>query len=79
LQTPQREWLREELRDWAHGCIEGALAAFGGTWLDRDRVRNAWKSYCAGFGDNSFTIWQWINLALWADSSCRVETQGTQR
>ena len=27
-------------------------------------VQRSWKEYCAGISDNSFYVWQWINLAL---------------
>jgi asparagine synthase (glutamine-hydrolysing) len=64
LQTPQREWLRGPLREWACGQIEKALASFGGLWLDEPAVRASWQSYCDGEGDNSFFIWQWISLGL---------------
>jgi asparagine synthase (glutamine-hydrolysing) len=64
LQTPQREWLRGPLREWATGQIERALES---GWLDADAVRREWRAYCAGEGDNSFFVWQWISLSL----SCR--------
>ncbi len=64
LQTPQREWLRGPLKNWAEGRIEASLERFGGAWLEREVVRAAWKSYCRGESDNSFYVWQWINLDL---------------
>ncbi|MFK8115165.1 MAG: asparagine synthase (glutamine-hydrolyzing) [Rubripirellula sp.] len=64
LQTPQREWLRGELREWADAQIETALHRFGDTWLDRDAVRLEWFDYQKGASDNSFYVWQWINLGL---------------
>ena len=64
LQTPQREWLRGPLKSWAGEHIEKALAAYGGTWLDRDGVRAKWNSYCEGQSDNSFYVWQWVSLGL---------------
>jgi asparagine synthase (glutamine-hydrolysing) len=64
LQTPQREWLRGPLRNWADGEIEGALSIYGGAWFDREAVRKVWQAYCAGNGDNSFFVWQWISLGL---------------
>jgi asparagine synthase (glutamine-hydrolysing) len=66
LSTPQREWLRGPLRDWADACIEKALAGDGGSWLDAGSVRASWRSYCDGAGDNSFFVWQWISLGLMA-------------
>ncbi|HEX5715284.1 MAG TPA: asparagine synthase (glutamine-hydrolyzing) [Thermoanaerobaculia bacterium] len=61
LQTPQREWLRGPLRGWAAARIERAL---GSGWLDAEAVRCEWRAYCAGEGDNSFFVWQWISLGL---------------
>jgi asparagine synthase (glutamine-hydrolysing) len=64
VQTPQREWLRSELQDWARECIDCALQHHGNSWLDADQVRKQWHEYCLGLGDNSFHIWQWISLGL---------------
>jgi asparagine synthase (glutamine-hydrolysing) len=64
LQTPQREWLRGPLREWADEQIKTGLKNFGGRWLDRRRVLEAWAGYCRGESDNSFYIWQWISLGL---------------
>jgi asparagine synthase (glutamine-hydrolysing) len=64
LQTPQREWLRGPLRDWAEQQIEGALSVYGAIWLDSAAVRRVWREYCHGTADNSFYIWQWISLGL---------------
>ncbi len=65
VQTPQREWLRGPLRGWAEGEIERGLRAFDG-WLDADAVCREWQGFCAGAGDNSFFVWQWISLGLLA-------------
>jgi len=62
VQTPQREWLRGPLRDWADARIEQALSAHGGSWLEPKRVRECWNQYQAGHGDNSFYVWQWLSL-----------------
>jgi asparagine synthase (glutamine-hydrolysing) len=64
LQTPQREWLRGPLKNWANECIEGALSAFGKEWLAPASVRKTWHEYCEGDADNSFYVWQWISLGL---------------
>jgi len=70
LQTPQREWLRGPLRGWAAACITAALDG-DSAWLDRDAVWAAWQAYAGGAGDNSFYVWQWINVGLLA----QVETE----
>ena len=64
LQTPQREWLRGPLQDWAGGCIERALLQYGRQWLEPDSVRRHWRDYVNGQDDNSFYIWQWVSLGL---------------
>ena len=64
LQTPQREWLRGPLRDWANQSIEDAMMGFGRGWLNARAVRDEWNSYQCGESDNSFYIWQWISLGL---------------
>lgn len=66
LQTPQREWLRQELNDWASTCIEDACSRYGGVWLDKRAVRHEWQRFCRGESDNSFYVWQWISLSLTA-------------
>ena len=64
MQTPQREWLRGPLRDWATDRIDDAFSGFGGDWLDRSLVTLEWKGFCEGNSDNSFYVWQWITLGL---------------
>ncbi len=64
LQTPQREWLRHELKDWADQTIDAALDGFAGNWLDRDAVKKTWSDFCSGKSDNSFYVWQWISIGL---------------
>lgn len=64
VQTPQREWLRENLKSWATDCIEHGLSLYGGMWLDTAKVRSEWEAYQRGVSDNSFYIWQWISLGL---------------
>lgn len=67
IQTPQREWLRGELKPWVAESVESALNHVGGAWLDRDAVRRAMTSFSDGAGDNSFFIWQWISIGLMAN------------
>ena len=68
VQTPQREWLRGALRDWAGQCIDVALSAYGGAWLDEAGVRKAWHAYQEGKERSSFHVWQWVSLGLWHDA-----------
>lgn len=72
LQTPQREWLRGPLRAWATERIDIALSEHGGSWLNSEAVRRTWRDYLAGPADNSFFIWQWINLGLMREAVATV-------
>jgi asparagine synthase (glutamine-hydrolysing) len=64
LQTPQREWLRGELRGWTQELVDAALDRFDGSWVRAPEIRRALRGFTAGAGDNSYFVWQWINLAL---------------
>ncbi len=64
LQTPQREWLRGELKDWADAQINNALSGRSAAWLNKKSVLDNWQRYCSGESDNSFYVWQWISLSL---------------
>ena len=68
LQTPQREWLAGPLREWCNECIETAVKQAAG-WLRTDAVHTAWDGYLHGQSDNSFYIWQWLNLGLMLQQS----------
>jgi asparagine synthase (glutamine-hydrolysing) len=72
VQTPQREWLRGPLREWTNDCITTATSAFGGTWLDHQAVQQTWDKYCAQGDDNSFYIWQWLNLGLLSQQAAPI-------
>jgi asparagine synthase (glutamine-hydrolysing) len=62
VQTPQREWLRGPLREWATALIEHALARPG--WFHAPEVRRQWGEFLAGRADNSFFVWQWISIPM---------------
>lgn len=64
LQTPQREWLRGKLKDWADVQIKNAVSGDFEHWFEKDAVLNSWEKYCQGESDNSFYIWQWIDIGL---------------
>ena len=64
LQTPQREWLRGELKNWADEQIKNAVSNDFADWFEKDAVLNSWKKYCQGESDNSFYVWQWIDIGL---------------
>lgn len=61
LQTPQREWIANELADY----FERQLTAFAQLdFVDKNKVERIWQAYKNGNQDNSFYIWQWINSVV---------------
>ncbi|REJ78555.1 MAG: asparagine synthase (glutamine-hydrolyzing) [Acidobacteria bacterium] len=64
MQTPQREWLRGPLREWAEAEIEDALAGPFGGWFDKAALRAERERFFRGESDNSFYVWQWISVGL---------------
>jgi asparagine synthase (glutamine-hydrolysing) len=78
LQTPQREWLRGELREWADSCIKDACRNFGGAWLNEKSVKREWHNFCQGASDNSFYVWQWISLSLMIQQRAKTERSALQ-
>jgi len=60
LQTPQREWLANDLILW----VENKINDFAETGLvEKKMVKKIWTDYLEGDNENSFFIWQWINTA----------------
>ena len=64
IQTPQREWLRGPLREWATSMIETGKGGIGVGWLNPKEVDRLWSEYCETGSDNSYFVWQWISLGL---------------
>ena len=58
LQTPQREWIGEELKPYFSEKIEQFSKM---DFIDGRKVNSIWAAYCKGNQDNSFYLWQWIN------------------
>jgi len=66
VQTPQREWFRGELQEWVRGKVDQQQFWNRG-WIDRKSGLRAMEEFFQGKGDNSFFLWQWINLEMWAE------------
>jgi asparagine synthase (glutamine-hydrolysing) len=66
VQTPQREWFRNQLKEWVRQRIDTPSFWQRG-WVDPMRGRQAMEAFFRGEGNNSFFLWQWINLELWAE------------
>jgi asparagine synthase (glutamine-hydrolysing) len=60
LQTPQREWLSEDLKDWVQAEVE---LLYANNWFNKKELQNELNSFFKGNNQSSFHIWQWINTA----------------
>ena len=65
VQSPQREWLAGGWRSRVEGVL-GSESFRARAWVDADKARDAYRAYLSGKQENSFFIWQWLNLELWA-------------
>lgn len=61
LQTPQREWLANELKDWVLEKIEDLKEL---SWFDQSALHEELNHYFEGDQESSFHIWQWVNLSI---------------
>jgi asparagine synthase (glutamine-hydrolysing) len=61
IQTPQREWLGHELKDWVDNQLTVLMSS--NDWVDGKMIKLLYKQYLEGNNTSSFHIWQWISLA----------------
>jgi asparagine synthase (glutamine-hydrolysing) len=61
LQTPQREWLGHELKDWVTMQLTSLNAS--NDLVDGKIINVLYKQYLEGNESSSFHIWQLISLA----------------
>ncbi|SDL42077.1 asparagine synthase (glutamine-hydrolysing) [Salinimicrobium catena] len=64
LQTPQREWLAEELRPLVESSLENLKNSSFSEWFDFPKLEKEWKKYLDGDRESSFHVWQWVNLSF---------------
>lgn len=61
VQTPQREWLANELSKWTKTLIDKTA---NNTWFTPNSLLDEFETYQKEMPDNSFYIWQMMNAAL---------------
>ncbi|NEV93935.1 asparagine synthase (glutamine-hydrolyzing) [Psychroflexus sp. YR1-1] len=62
LQTPQREWLADELQEEVEKHINALESSTFAKYLNFDEMKEEWKNYLSGSQESSFHIWQWMSL-----------------
>lgn len=63
LQTPQREWLAEDLSAMVENAIISIKKSNLAVLFDTQQLQKEWKKYQQGEQDSSFHIWQWISVS----------------
>ena len=61
LQTPQREWLANELKDEVSTIIDSIKDSNFKHWFNLEKLENEWLQYINGDQESSFHIWQWLS------------------
>lgn len=64
LQTPQREWLANELKDEVSQMINEIKYSKFSNWFDIASLEKEWDNYQRGQRDSSFHVWQWLSLKI---------------
>lgn len=62
LQTPQREWLRSS--GWVFDILN-SQSFRDRNIFDIPKIKGVYNRYLGGEFDNSFFLWQWLNLEMW--------------
>lgn len=60
LQTPQREWLSDDLKEWVRAEVE---TLYSNNWFNKKELETELNAFFNGDNQSSFHIWQWINGA----------------
>jgi asparagine synthase (glutamine-hydrolysing) len=69
LQTPQREWLTEDLKGWVKAKIEGLQEQ---AWFKAGSLMQEWNTFLQTDRDNTFFVWQWCSLEAFASLTALV-------
>ena len=64
LQTPQREWLGDELAAFVEEQIDTIAHSPMCGWFDMDKIWQEWQRYREGERDNAFFVWQWVSVSM---------------
>jgi asparagine synthase (glutamine-hydrolysing) len=61
LQTPQREWLAEDLKGWVNQCFAAIEKKDLSSWFNKEELLKELQLYLEGNSQSSFHIWQCIS------------------
>jgi len=61
LQTPQREWLAEDLKEWVNECFAAIEKTDLSSWFNKEELQKELQLYFERNSQSSFHIWQCIS------------------
>jgi asparagine synthase (glutamine-hydrolysing) len=64
LQTPQREWLADDLKEWVSSCFKELKNYSCSSWFDEASLEKELQHYFEGNIQSSFHVWQCVGLFL---------------
>jgi len=64
LQTPQREWLGNDLQAFVRRHIDNIKTSPYKSWFNLNEIDREWDAYLKGDNQSSFHIWQLVNFSL---------------
>ncbi len=64
LQTPQREWLSEELKEFVSSEINAIEKSEFANWFNVKALKKEYNNFLEGDNDSSFHVWQWVNFNM---------------
>jgi asparagine synthase (glutamine-hydrolysing) len=70
LQTPQREWLRGPLRDWAETLFDERRLDEAGLLSSRT-IRHLWRQHLSGTHNRERVLWALLMFQAWQEHWCR--------
>jgi asparagine synthase (glutamine-hydrolysing) len=62
LQTPQREWLGEDLKKWVEKCFFIIKNSDYSNWFNQEELHKELVAYFKGDKQSSFHIWQCVSI-----------------
>jgi asparagine synthase (glutamine-hydrolysing) len=79
VQTPQREWLKNELSNWVNDCMDEIEQSPYRYWFDMKSLHNIWNKYRNESINNSFPIWQIISLSSMIQYKSTIQSKLTSK